>query len=102
MTKTVAQKYWEIINHKAFVVDFQDAIIDVIPVDVNPSTDRIEDDTSLNTKHQCWVELSIPLKEKEDFCTYDHVWELDTGGDSFEEAISNLYDLVIEKYGESI
>ena len=70
---------------------------------VNPKTDSIDDDKSKNTKLQIWLE-SGEVKENPDDCcenfTFitEHDPRLDCGGDTFEEAIVRLYQLVRKYY----
>ena len=60
-------------------------------VQVNPENLTIEDDERLNTLTQVWIESGCWVY-CEDSGQYEmsHDYELDTGGDSFEEAIVNL------------
>jgi hypothetical protein len=75
---------------------------------VNPETRRIEDDKSLNTHVEIWIEVTSYEEGSKDDFLYDewrgipcHDWELDCGGDTFEDAIVELARLVKEKYGDS-
>lgn len=97
------------------------------PAWVNPETNEIDDNESLNTKFQTWLEVCLPASNMEilSFLSMDgsteeiaknahkynlfdqyrfhlHDYELDCGGDTFEEAIINLATLVLEKYGDYI
>jgi len=69
---------------------------DLIVVKVNPVNDRVEDDDSLNTKTNIWVECG-PL---EDDGGQTHDWELDCGGDTFEDAIIALAKIVMRVHGD--
>ena len=85
--------YW-LCDHPIFRNKFQ-YCLDIEPVLVNPETRRVEDDASLNTKAEIWVEIG----------PYDSRWithdiDLDCGGWTFEEAILELYKLVLAKYGD--
>ena len=91
-------KYYAIIDHEGIGYKHSQGQIELTPHLVNPLTRHIEEDTTLNTKYEWWVEFS-KLDDKEDDCS-THYWELDCGGDTAEEAIDNLYKLVIAKYGE--
>lgn len=95
------EKYYWIKDHPAFInpspieVEFE-----IDPHMVCPLTNRIEEYQPLNTKHRLWVEMLIPsYNSHDDKWEHAHDWELDTGGDTWEEMIENLYDLVVEKYG---
>lgn len=99
---TTSDKYWWILEHPAFLnKDQVSPSIEVEPHNVCPSTNRIEDYKPLNTKVRYWVEFIIPWydEEKKEWSTA-HDWRRDTGGDTYEEAIDNLYQLVFEKYGD--
>ena len=58
-------------------------------VKVNPETNSIDDDKTKNTKTMVWLEYGP------DGC---HDIRLDCGGDTFEEAIIKLANLVNEHY----
>ena len=61
-------------------------------VKVNPETNEIDDDQSLNTKTAVWLECGTEENH--------HDIDLDSGGDSFEDAVIELAKLVREKYGD--
>ena len=84
--------YW-LWGHPAFHGKFL-YCLDIEPVLVNPATRRVEDDESLNTKTEIWLELG-PYNSR--YATHDI--DLDCGGWTFEEAIIKLRDLVEFKYG---
>lgn len=98
------EKYWRIIEHPAFINDaFERVTIEIEPHMICPSTNRIENYKPLNTKLQYWVELMVPYYEENSISkqwVVSHDWELDCGGFTYEEAIDELYDLVIKKYGD--
>lgn len=97
----ISEKYWWISQHPK-VVDFADsAIIEITPHMVCPETNRVENLSMLNTKLQFWVEFMIPHFD-EQFKTqcHSHDWELDCGGDTWEEAVEALYQKVLNKYGD--
>lgn len=99
---TTSDKYWWITQHPSFInEDHVSAAIEVEPHNVCPLTNRIEEYKPLNTKVRYWVEFIIPWydEERKEWCTA-HDWERDTGGDTYDEAIDNLYKLVLEKYGD--
>jgi len=69
--------------------------LDIEIVKVNPKTNSIDDDENKNTKSQIWLECGRYDKE----CRW-HDIELDCGKDTFEKAIIELANLVMEWYGE--
>ena len=71
--------------------------IDIDVVKVNPENDTIDDDKSLNTKTAVWLEIGGEWEEKYNTCQ-SHYWHLDTGGDTYEEAILSLAELVYKYY----
>ena len=77
--------------------------IEVSPHKVNPKTRSIDDDQSLNTHVEIWIETGYRWREKIPFYEKDHWWfyhdiNLDCGGDTYEEAIVNLANLVWKHY----
>lgn len=77
---------------------FRDCL-DIMVQKVNPENDTIDDDKELNTKTVVWLECG----------PYDpnhgvHDIELDTGADTFEQAIVNLAQLVLNhpEYGDYV
>lgn len=98
---TAADKYWWIYNHASFVnKDLVYPKIEIEPHNVCPDTNRIEDHEYLNTKVQYWVELMTPeFDEDSQNWILSHDYQLDCGGDTFEEAIDALYNKVLERYG---
>lgn len=68
--------------------------LDVDVQKVNPANGIKEDDEKLNTKVEIWLEVG-PFISK---TTLSHDPDLDCGGDTFEEAIINLANLVEGKY----
>lgn len=83
-------------NHKIFNGNFTYQLWFEI-VKVNPETNAIDVDTNKNTKVQIWLEHG-PYDAEWGGCTHDI--DLDCGGDTFEEAIIKLAELVKNKYGE--
>lgn len=70
-------------------------------VKVNPETGELEieeDKLHLNTKTEVWLEFGGWCEEEN--CRY-HDYDLDCGGDTFEEAIIKLANLVDKYYDES-
>lgn len=75
--------------------------MDIMVVKVNPETKRIDDDDAKNTLTQVWLEYGPYEMEGDSIRTApSHDPELDSGRDTFEEAIIELAQLVKEKYGE--
>ena len=64
-------------------------------VKINPDIGMVDDDESKNTKVEVWLEAG-PYGEH---CNI-HDWDLDCGGDTFEEAIIKLADLVKQYYDD--
>lgn len=91
-------KYYWIINHPKIGCETSQGSVELTPHMVNPSNGVIENDLTLNTKSEWWVEFSKLDKKGDKYKT--HYWSLDCGGDSAEEAINNLYKLVLDKYGK--
>ena len=86
---------WEfLLEHKMFNRYFRD-ILYIMVVKVNPETCEVDDDNSKNTKTEVWLECG-PWSA--DYNTHD--WDLDCGGDTFEEAIIKLANLVKEWYDD--
>lgn len=88
-------------NHELFlnelgISDFANSI-DIEVVKVNPETMEISDNDDENTKVQVWLECNFYDGEY-----YHHDLDLDCGGDTFEEAIVNLAELVYKKYDLNI
>lgn len=83
-------------EHKMFNGRFnEDLWIKVVKVD--PKTNEIENDERRNTKLQVWLEHG---KYEEEYRCCNHDWDLDCGGDTFEEAVIKLAELVKESYGD--
>lgn len=101
--KTTHDKYWWIYHHTKLQGPSWGCVwIDIQPHMVDPATRCIEDDESRNTHLEFWVECGGTCEPDEHTpkgCTY-HDWELDCGGDTWNEAIDNLYKLVLKHYGE--
>ena len=89
---------WKFLEeHKIFHGQFNNELY-VEVVKVNPNTNKIDYiDRSKNTKVEIWLEHG-PYDAEWGGCTHDI--DLDCGGDTFEEAIIKLAQLVKEKYGD--
>lgn len=94
-------KFYWIKDHPAFInSSLKQVEFEIDPHMVCPTTNRIEEFRRLNTKHQLWVEVMVPYyDEEEKVWTHSHDWNLDTGGDTWEEMIEKLYELVVLNYG---
>ena len=91
-----------LIRHPMFDGMFWEALdIDVVKVD--PRTNSINDDSSKNTKTEVWLEAGGHIPEldspRSGRHAFYHDYTLDCGGDTFEEAIIKLADLVLKNYG---
>jgi hypothetical protein len=79
---------------------------------VNPLTDSIDDDESLNISPRIWLECGPCVEATEDEIEFEvfhrgdlhgtHDIDLDCGGDTFEEAIIELARLFRGKYGDYV
>jgi len=93
------EKYWWITEHPAFRnKDHVGITIDIEPHMICKETNRIENFRALNTTLQLWIEVMVPYDCDGSF-EQSHNTDLDCGGFTWEEAIDNLYDLVLEHYG---
>ena len=91
---------WASMSDNPAIVSFFDRAIDINVVKVNPKNDTIDDDETLNTKTAVWIEIGTEWDEEYN-CFQMHVWYLDTGGDTYEEAILSLAQLVWKYYGNT-
>lgn len=96
----IADKYYWITQHPKYVPFGRDAVIEITPHMVCPETRHIEELEIMNTKLEFWVELAIPITDEYHGDCEMHDWELDCGGDTWEEAVENLYQRVLKKYGD--
>lgn len=96
------EKYWWITEHPEFInKDLATVDIEITPHMVCKETNRIEDYEKLNTTLQLWIEVMVPYyNSDEDKWEHSHHTELDCGGFTWEEAIDNLYELVLKEYGD--
>lgn len=69
--------------------------IDIEVKKVNSKTNMSEDNERLNIKTRVWIEAGPYIKNHA-----AHDYDLDCGGDTFEEAIIELANLVKNKYGD--
>lgn len=104
--------WWWLVMHPAFNhagerPGFTDSLV-IDLAKVNPETSKIEDDKTLNTKVEVWLEAGPWIDPSE--AGYPEDWaetevashdiNLDCGGDTFEEAIIKMAELVKKHYGE--
>ena len=95
------EKYYWIIDHPKLGHKHSQATIELTPHKVNPVNETIEEDTSLNTAYRWWVETLVEDIDEDTGEWYsEHLWCLDTGGETAEEAVDNLYELVLKEYGD--
>ena len=93
-------------RHKS-VVNYFDRCLSISVVKINPETDEIDANMSNNTKTEVWLEFGrafIDYNITNDVM-FEHDYRLDCEGDTFEEAIIKLANLVDQFYydnGEDI
>lgn len=88
-------------DSKEFETDHFYKCLDVNVVKVNPKTCELEhkeDRLHLNTKTKVWLEFGAWCEENN---SPYHDYDLDCGGDTFEEAIIKLANLVDKYYDKS-
>ena len=97
-------KYYWIVNHPLnrnlsnHIISANE--IDVLPSLVDPEIGEVNlDDDTKNTKVEYWVELSYLDLDEDIMC---HDYRFDCGGDSYEEAVEALFQLVYDKFGDYI
>lgn len=74
----------------------------IMVVKVNPATETIEDDESLNTATRVWLEHGEYTVVEEEHVKWKgccHNIELDVGGVTFEDAIIKLANRTLEVFG---
>lgn len=86
---------WKFLEeHKMFNESFShDLWVEVVKV--NPETNEIDNDEKKNTKIQVWLEHGS-YNEEHHCCSHDY--DLDCGGNTFEDAIIKLAKLVKKYY----
>jgi len=65
---------------------------------VNPINSTIEDNEALNTKIEVWLECGEPYIDDNNNIGHYHNPNYDCGGDTFEEAIINLANIINDKH----
>ena len=74
--------------------------LDIYVVKVNPISKRVSLNHTENTHTEIWLESGAWVKDLHMGWMASHDYELDCGGDTYEEAIMNLAQLVLTKYGD--
>lgn len=75
--------------------------LDIDAVKVNPKTKSIDDDESLNTETNVWLEFcNKTLESSGKYFVSTHWTELDCGAETFEKAIIKMAILVYKHYGD--
>ncbi len=92
------EKYYWCIDHEKIGKAWVEGSIELTPHMVNSVTGAIEDDKSLNTHLRWWVEYHKTDEGEND--EFTHFYKLDCGGDTAEEAIDKLYELILKEYGD--
>lgn len=75
--------------------------LDILYVKVSPKSNQIVRDPSKNTKIRVWLELHPPFYNRwlGKWDTWHNI-KLDSGGDTFEDAIRDLIPKVLKHYGD--
>lgn len=70
----------------------------IMVVRVNPENDEVDDDKKMNRKTQVWIECGNWIVDAytQEYTTC-HDPELDTGGDTFEDAVISLANIVRQR-----
>ena len=94
-------------NRRKSVVNYFDRCLSISVVKINPETDEIDTNMSNNTKTEVWLEFGRAFIDYNttDSVIFEHDYRLDCEGDTFEEAIIKLANLVDQFYydnGEDI
>ena len=94
-------------NRRKSVVNYFDRCLSISVVKINPETGEIDANMSNNTKTEVWLEFGRAFIDYSitDDVMFEHDYRLDCGGDTFEEAIIKLANLVDQFYydnGEDI
>ena len=94
-------------NRRKSVVNYFDRCLSISVVKINPETGEIDANMSNNTKTEVWLEFGRAFIDYSitDDVMFEHDYRLDCEGDTFEEAIIKLANLVDQFYydnGEDI
>lgn len=109
--RKVVKAWHELNNHHAFAHNedllYHSPIFIIDPV-IENGYGVISDNAAENIHLRYWFEILIPYKisEEEKKSTKDtriigfkHVWELDDGADTYEDAILLIHKKITDKYG---
>lgn len=119
------EAWWFLHGHPAFSPDdywYFQRCLDIDVAKVDPVTRRIEGDIARNVHTEVWLECGRPYDRNAPECVEErrcwndggsdaplseadrfgasHDIDLDCGGDTFEQAIVVLANLVLQKYGD--
>ncbi len=110
-SKKVIQAWYELNNHPKFTqnkdVNFQTPHYLIDPMLENGHGEK-SDNEEENIHLRYWYEIIIPYRksEQEKIETHDpkdigwmHVWKLEGGADTYEDAILEIHSKMIEAYG---
>lgn len=89
------------INNKSkYLVNYFNECLDIEVVKVNPKINEIDTKMENNTKTEVWLEFGRAFINYSisDQVMFNHDYRLDCGGDTFEEAIIELANLVDKYY----
>ena len=99
------EAYMFLYNHPMVICkerNFFSQCLDIEVVKVNPETNEVDlYNQENNTKTEIWLEFGPIIRDDDYGVMPAHDYELDTGGDTFEEAIVNLANLVWHHYGNN-
>lgn len=89
--------WWFLNDHPMFQDEYESSqfqeCLDVFVAKVNPKTCSVDDDKNLNTKVEVWLEIG----QYDKTCRWHDV-NLDCGGNTYEDAIINMANNVMEQY----
>ena len=106
LTEELMEKFYEADGYlleqyeKRYPDEYNDYgdMLEIQVVKVNPDTMRMEDDHSLNTKVQVWLEFGWKeYSEESKTYIYTHDIDFDCGADTYEEALIELVRLMKKK-----
>ena len=105
--QNAAEAWLWFLNHpKLNTIGGHEPWFDLEPHMINPATNAVDGDDSLNTELQWWIEgggYSIVKMEEHgvrDSIMRNNDYDLHTGGATADEALINFTNLVYEKYGD--
>jgi len=112
--KDFVKAWWFLFQHPYYAIPYKtengytfkegfEQSLDIEPRKINPKTNAIDDNKSLNTKNIVWLESGhYYIVEKEESITDRHCINpsLNVQGNTFEDAIIKLANKVLKKYGD--